>query len=64
MQSHIGSVVLCLARIAWLGLKFFEAFTRIVGTTSAECKIDISVVLIVTSGLDPHMIIELEDDLN
>ena len=31
-------------------------------TTSAECKTDISVVLTVTSGLDSHMIIELEDD--
>jgi len=31
-------------------------------TTSAECKTDISVVLTVSSGLDPHMIIELEDD--
>jgi hypothetical protein len=27
-------------------------------------KTDISVVLTVTSGLDPHMIIELEDKLN
>jgi hypothetical protein len=27
-------------------------------------KTDISVVLAVKSGLDPHMIIELEDDLN
>ena len=33
-------------------------------TTSGECKTDISVVLMVMSGLDPHMIIELEDDLN
>ena len=33
-------------------------------TTSAECKTDISAVLTVTSGLDPHMIIELEVDLN
>ena len=33
-------------------------------TTSAECKTDISAVLTVKSGLDPHMIIELEDDLN
>jgi len=32
--------------------------------TSAECKTDISAVLMVMSGLDPHMIIELEDDLN
>jgi hypothetical protein len=27
-------------------------------------KTDISAVLMVTSGLDPHMIIELEDELN
>jgi hypothetical protein len=27
-------------------------------------KTDISAVLTVKSGLDPHMIIELEDDLN
>ena len=33
-------------------------------TTSAECKTDISAVLMVMSGLDPHMIIKLEDDLN
>ena len=30
-------------------------------TTSAECKTDISVVLTVTSGLDPHMINKLKD---
>ena len=33
-------------------------------TISAECKTNISAVLTVKSGLDPHMIIELEDDLN
>ena len=33
-------------------------------TTPAECKTDISAVLTVRSGLDPHMIIKLEDDLN
>jgi hypothetical protein len=27
-------------------------------------KTDISVVLTIKSGLDPHMIIELKDDLN
>ena len=31
-------------------------------TTSAECTTDISAVLTVKSGLDPHMIIEFEDD--
>ena len=31
-------------------------------TTSAEYQTDISAVLTVTSGLDRHMIIELEDD--
>ena len=33
-------------------------------TTSAECKTDVSAVLTVKSGLDPYIIIELEDDLN
>ena len=33
-------------------------------TTSAECKTDVSAVLTVMTGLDPHMIIKLEDDLN
>jgi len=32
--------------------------------TFAECKTDITAVLTVKSGLDPHMIIELKDDLN
>ena len=31
-------------------------------TTYAECETDILAVLTVTSGLDPHMIIELEDE--
>ena len=30
-------------------------------TTSAECKTDISAVLMVKSGLDPHMINKLKD---
>jgi hypothetical protein len=30
----------------------------------SKVKIDISAVLMVKSGLDPHMIIELEDELN
>ena len=66
MQSHLGSVILCLARTAWLGLKFFELLRElwVKCTTSAECKTDISAVLTVMSGLDPHMIIELEVDLN
>ena len=33
-------------------------------TTAAECKTDISAVLTVMSGLEPHMIIKLKDDLN
>jgi hypothetical protein len=31
-------------------------------TTSAECKTDVSAVLMVTGGMDPHMIIEHEDE--
>jgi hypothetical protein len=30
-------------------------------TTSTEFKTDVSAMLMVTSGMDPHMIIELED---
>ena len=59
-------MVLCLARTAWLGPKFFETFTRLVVKVYNLCRVktDISAVLAVMSGLDPHMIIELEDDLN
>jgi hypothetical protein len=32
--------------------------------TSAECKTDRSAVLTVMSGLDPHMINKLKDELN
>ena len=59
MQSHLESVVLCLiSTYTWLGLKFFGLLRELWWkcTTSAECKIDISDVLTVTSGLDPHMI--------
>jgi hypothetical protein len=40
--------------------------TRVVGKVYNLCRVktDISVVLTVKSGLDPHVIIELEDDLN
>jgi hypothetical protein len=40
--------------------------TRAVGKVYNLCivKTDISVMLTVKSGLDPHMIIELKDDLN
>jgi len=40
--------------------------TRIVGKVYNLCRVktDISAVLTVKSGLDPHMIIELEDDIN
>jgi hypothetical protein len=40
--------------------------TRVVGKVYNLCivKTDISVVLTVKSGLDPHMIIELKDDIN
>jgi hypothetical protein len=40
--------------------------TRVVGKVYNLCKVktDISAVLTVKSGMDPHMIIELKDDLN
>ena len=68
MQSHLKSVILCLASIAWLGSKFFGkffgTFTQIVVKVYNLCRVfktDISVVLMVKSGLDPHMIIKLEE---
>ena len=64
MQSHLGSVVLCLISTAWLGPKFFRTFMRLVGKVYNLCRVfksDISVVLTVMSGLDPHMIIEFEE---
>ena len=39
MQSHLGSVVLCLASTAWLGSKFFGTFTRIVGKVYNLCRV-------------------------
>jgi hypothetical protein len=40
--------------------------TRVVGKVYNLCRVktDILAVLTVKSGLDPYMIIELEDDLN
>ena len=67
MQSHIISVVLCLiSTYAWLGSKFFGTFTRIVVKVYNLCRVKTNrlAVLTVKSGLDPHMIIELEVDLN
>ena len=63
MLSHLGSVVLCLASTTWLGSKFFGTFTQIVVKVYNLCRVktDISAVLMVKSGLDPHMIIELEE---
>jgi hypothetical protein len=64
MQPHLGSVVWCLRSIAWLGSKFFKAFTLLVKcTTFADCKTNRLALLTVKSGLDPHMITELEDGL-
>ena len=67
IQSHLGSVVLCLiSTYAWLGSNFFGTFTRIVVKVYNLCRVKTNqlAVLTVKSGLDPHMIIELKDDLN
>ena len=50
----------------WLGSKFLGTLTRIVGKVYNLCRVKTNrlAVLTVKSGLDPHMIIELEDDLN
>ena len=55
-----------ISTYAWLGSKFFGTFTRIVVKVYNLCivKTNRLAVLTVKSGLDPHMIIKLEDDLN
>ena len=69
MQSHLKSVILCLASIAWLGSKFFGkffgTFTQIVVKVYNLCRVktNISAVLTVMSGLDPHMINKFKDGL-
>ena len=64
MQSHLGSVVLCLASTlrGWVQSSL-ELLRKLWWkcTTSAEYKTDISAVLTVKSGLDPHMINKLKD---
>ena len=69
MQSHLKSVILCLASIAWLGSKFFGkffgTFTQIVVKVYNLCRVktNISAVLTVMSGLDPHMINKFKDEI-
>jgi hypothetical protein len=48
-----------------LGSKFFGTFTRTVGKVYNLCRVetDQSAVLTVKSGLDPHMINKLEDEI-
>jgi hypothetical protein len=67
MQSHFGSVVLCLISTCVVGFKVLRNFLCELWwkcATSAECKTDRSAVLTVKSGLDPHMINELKDGFN
>ena len=66
MQSHLGSVVLCLiSTYSWLGSKFFRTFTRIVVKMYNLCRVKTNrlAVLTVKSGLDPHMINKLKDGI-
>jgi hypothetical protein len=39
MQPHLGSVVWCLAGIAWLGSKFFGAFTLLLVKVYNLCRV-------------------------
>jgi hypothetical protein len=39
MQLHLGSVVWCLISIAWLGSKFFRAFTLLVVKVYNLCRV-------------------------
>jgi hypothetical protein len=57
LASHLGSECgTCKTRLEWN----HDSWVKL--CTSSECKTDITDVLTVTSGLDPHMIIELEDE--
>jgi hypothetical protein len=50
-----------------VGFKVLQSFYANCGysvQTSAECKTDRSAVLTVMSGLDPHMMNKLKDELN
>jgi hypothetical protein len=50
-----------------VGFKVLRSFYANCGynvQTSAECKTDRSAVLTVMSGLDPHMINKLKDEIN
>ena len=65
MQSHLGSVVLWLASTLCGWVQSSSELLRELWwkcTTSAECKTDISAVITVKSGLDPHMINKLKDE--
>jgi hypothetical protein len=59
MQSHLGSVLWCLANTAWLGSKFFGSFTLLVGKDVQplqSVKTNPLAMLTVKSDLDTHMI--------
>jgi hypothetical protein len=50
-----------------VGFKVLRSFYANCGysvQTSAECKTDRSAVLTIMSGMDPHMINELKDEIN
>jgi hypothetical protein len=56
-----------LGQHSMVGFKVLQSFYANCGysvQTSAECKTDRSAVLTVMSGLDPHMINKLKDELN
>jgi hypothetical protein len=68
MQSHLGSVVLCLISTCMVGFKVLRDFYANCGESVQPLQsvklIDQPYVLTVKSGLDPHMINELKDGLN
>jgi hypothetical protein len=58
MQPHLSSVVWCLRSTAWLGSKFFGAFTLLVSKVVQLCRVlktNRLVVLTVKSDPDPDM---------
>ena len=63
-MQHTSEVWYCAwSAHAWLGLKFFGTFTRIVVKVYNLCRVKTNrlAVLTVKSGLNPHMINKLKD---
>jgi hypothetical protein len=67
MQSHLGSVLLCLASTTWLGPKFFRTFMRLMVEVYNLCRVsktDISACSQSRAAYTLIWLINLKMDLN